>query len=89
VDIVAIKMRCCENYYACKDCHLALANHPIALWPRDEFHHQAILCGACKRELTIYEYLHCESRCPHCRAAFNPACASHHHFYFDVEKSSV
>jgi len=35
-DIVAIQMRCCGLFYACKDCHLALADHPIAVWPQSE-----------------------------------------------------
>jgi uncharacterized CHY-type Zn-finger protein len=82
LDVIAIKMKCCGIYYACKDCHMALAGHPISVWPRDEFQQQAILCGTCKRELTIQEYMQCDSRCPHCGAAFNPACANHHHFYF-------
>jgi len=84
LDIVAIKLKCCGVYYACKDCHLAIADHPIAVWPRNEFHQRAILCGACKTELTIQEYLHCDSRCPHCSSAFNPACANHQHFYFET-----
>ena len=29
-DIIAIKMKCCGVYYACKDCHVALADHPMA-----------------------------------------------------------
>ena len=29
VDIVAIKMRCCGMYWACKDCHEALAGHAV------------------------------------------------------------
>ena len=32
LDIVAIKMRCCGVYWACKDCHIALAGHAIAVW---------------------------------------------------------
>lgn len=82
LDIVAIKMKCCGVYYACKDCHTALAGHAITVWPRTEFHQLGVLCGACKSELTINEYLRSESRCPHCAAPFNPACANHHHFYF-------
>ena len=89
LDIVAIKMRCCWIYYACKDCHIALAGHAIAVWPRTEFHQRAVLCGVCKRELTVQQYLRCGSRCPDCGAAFNPACANHYHVYFDVEKSSA
>ena len=89
LDIIAIKMKCCGVYYACKDCHIALAGHPIALWPRTEWQQRAILCGACKRELTIQEYLQCESRCPSCGAAFNPACANHYHFYFEAQEKTT
>lgn len=83
-DIVAIKMKCCATYYACKDCHEALANHSIELWPQSEWHHHAILCGACCAELTISAYLQSNSVCPNCHAPFNPACRNHHHFYFAI-----
>jgi uncharacterized CHY-type Zn-finger protein len=82
LDIIAIKLKCCARYYACKDCHDALAGHPIEVWPETEWDQKAILCGACRAELTISAYLECNSRCPACYAAFNPACRNHHHFYF-------
>ena len=82
-DIVAIKMKCCGVYYGCKDCHSALADHEIALWPESEWNRQAILCGACRTELTIEQYLQSESRCPTCREQFNPGCRTHWHFYFE------
>ena len=84
VDIIAIKMRCCGLYYACKDCHDALADHAIAVWPREEWDEPAVLCGACGTELTIRQYLGCSHRCPACAAAFNPRCGNHHHFYFQA-----
>ena len=87
-DIVAIKMKGCGVYYACKDCHIALAGHAIAVWPGSEWEQRAILCGACGAELTIRAYLQCESRCPECGAAFNPGCRTHHHFYFEGEKEA-
>ena len=62
-DIVAIKMKCCGIYYACEDCHTALAGHGIAVWPRSEWDQRAVLCGACRTELTIRANLDCESRC--------------------------
>jgi uncharacterized CHY-type Zn-finger protein len=65
-------MKCCGIYYACKDCHDALAGHPIEVWPETDWDHQAILCGACRAELTICAYLECDSVCPACHAAFNP-----------------
>src|SRR5450432_417006 len=47
LDIVAIKMKCCGLYYACKDCHDALAGHTIKTWPRNEWDAPAVMCGAC------------------------------------------
>jgi uncharacterized CHY-type Zn-finger protein len=82
-DIVAIKMKCCGVYYACKDCHAALAGHPIQVWPQSEWDAPAVLCGSCGTELSINRYLQCGSQCPVCGAAFNPGCRSHYHFYFE------
>jgi uncharacterized CHY-type Zn-finger protein len=86
-DIIAIKMKCCGLYYACNNCHIALAGHRLQVWPQSEWHQTAILCGACHAELTIFQYLHGDSRCPVCQAAFNPACRNHHHFYFAAPSS--
>jgi uncharacterized CHY-type Zn-finger protein len=82
VDIIAIKMRCCGVYYACKDCHEALAGHQSELWPQSEWNQPAVLCGVCQHELTITEYMASGNRCPNCGAAFNPGCRNHYHFYF-------
>lgn len=81
-DIVAIRMKCCGLYYACKDCHEALAGHPIETWPEAEWGTQAVLCGACGREMSIRDYLGGNDACPNCGARFNPACRHHRHFYF-------
>ena len=81
-DIIAIKMRCCGEYFACKDCHEALAGHPVQIWPRAEWDQPAVLCGACQKEMTIREYLASGYGCPWCHAAFNPGCRKHYHFYF-------
>lgn len=82
LDIIAIKMRCCGVFYACKDCHDALAGHRLEPWPHSEWHEHAILCGACHGTLSISAYLACNSQCPHCHAPFNPACRNHYRFYF-------
>jgi uncharacterized CHY-type Zn-finger protein len=82
LDVVAIRMRCCGVYYACRDCHEALADHPVKVWPEPEWDQPAILCGVCRTELTIRQYLACDDRCPACGAGFNPGCRTHRHSYF-------
>jgi uncharacterized CHY-type Zn-finger protein len=84
LDIVAIKMKCCGVYYACKDCHAALAGHEIDVWPRSEWTQKAILCGYCRTELTINDYIGTGHRCPACKAEFNPGCRKHYQLYFGV-----
>src|SRR5215469_4531207 len=83
-DIVAIKMRCCAAYYACRDCHVELADHPIEVWPVAEWDEKAVLCGSCRTELSIHDYLTGEFRCVACGADFNPKCRNHHHYYFET-----
>ena len=82
LDVIAIRMKCCDVFYACKDCHLALADHAIEVWPRDEWDQRAVLCGACGHELTIAEYMASGYECPACHAGFNPGCRKHYAFYF-------
>ena len=81
-DIIAIKFKCCEAFYACIECHNELADHAPIVWPKAEFASRAILCGNCKNTFSITEYLGCGSTCPNCQAAFNPGCANHYHLYF-------
>ncbi|MBM7646128.1 putative CHY-type Zn-finger protein [Scopulibacillus daqui] len=82
-DIIAIKFKCCRTYFPCYECHEALADHPAEVWTRSEQETKAVLCGACRYELTIKEYLECDSNCPKCRAEFNPGCQRHYHLYFE------
>ena len=88
LDVIAIRMKCCGEYYACKDCHDALAGHAIAVWPSGEFDERAVLCGACGGEMSIRDYLDCGNRCPRCDAGFNPGCRNHYHFYFESTERS-
>jgi N-acetyltransferase len=81
-DIIAIKMKCCNAYYACITCHNEIANHQPVVWPLHEFDTKVILCGGCKNELTISTYLNSNYTCPYCAAAFNPKCSNHNHLYF-------
>jgi uncharacterized CHY-type Zn-finger protein len=84
LDIIAIRMRCCGKYYACRECHDALETHAAEVWPLSAFGQRAVLCGACGHELSVNEYLACGSRCPACRAGFNPGCHKHRGLYFAV-----
>lgn len=83
LDIIAIKMKCCGVYYACKDCHEALAGHAVEPWPRGEWTTSAVLCGACGKELSISAYMESGYECPFCHAGFNPGCRKHYRFYFE------
>jgi uncharacterized CHY-type Zn-finger protein len=82
LDVIAIKMKCCGTYFACKECHEALAGHPIEVWPQVEWAQPAVLCGVCGYEMTINEYMASGYRCLSCHAAFNPGCRKHYEFYF-------
>ena len=84
LDVIAIRMKCCGLYYACKDCHDALAGHAIQTWPHDEWDRQAVLCGACGTEMSVRQYLDCADECPACNARFNPGCRGHYRFYFEM-----
>ena len=84
IDVIAIKMKCCDRYYACKDCHEALAGHDLEVWSREEWDQLAVLCGCCGEELSVRAYLDCGNTCPVCRVRFNPGCRNHYHFYFEA-----
>ncbi|MFI5185961.1 MAG: CHY zinc finger protein [Chitinophagales bacterium] len=84
LDVIAIKFKCCREYYPCYSCHKEEAGHEHAVWTKNEFDEKAILCGICKNEMTINEYLNSKDHCPYCNAAFNPNCRMHYHLYFEV-----
>ncbi len=83
LDIVALKLRCCETYYACRDCHDALAGHAARVWPTAERAALMALCGACGAQMSARQYLASDDRCPTCDAPFNPGCRLHRHLYFE------
>lgn len=85
VDVIAIKFKCCNKYYPCFKCHNENENHKVVVWPKNEFGKKAILCGVCKKELTIEAYLRANS-CPFCHTPFNPACEKHYDHYFDLKQ---
>jgi uncharacterized CHY-type Zn-finger protein len=82
-DVIAIKFRCCGDYYPCHLCHAECAGHPAEQWHLDERGERAVICGVCSTELTIDEYL-TASGCPACAAPFNPGCTLHTHLYFET-----
>ncbi len=83
-DIIAIKFKCCNEYYPCYQCHEEEVDHPAQLWKKEEWVQKAILCGECKSELTIRQYMDSGNQCPNCGAAFNPNCMKHYHLYFEI-----
>jgi len=83
-DVVAVRFKCCDTFYACIYCHEELADHPPQRWSKGERETNAIYCGRCRGTMSIREYLGCGNRCPLCGAAFNPGCADHYHFYFEL-----
>ena len=83
-DIIAVKFNCCRTYYACFYCHELEAGHHARVWPKARFDEKAVLCGACGAELTIREYVNGQAVCPSCGARFNPRCALHYHWYFEM-----
>lgn len=83
-DVIAIKFKCCNQYYPCYQCHEETAGHNAEVWKKEEWNTKAIYCGLCKNEMTIAEYLNSGNHCPFCNASFNPNCSRHYHLYFET-----
>jgi uncharacterized CHY-type Zn-finger protein len=83
-DVVAVRFKCCNAFYACIHCHEELAGHMPVVWGKGERETHAIFCGNCHKTLSIAEYLDCRNCCPLCGAAFNPQCAQHYDLYFEL-----
>jgi uncharacterized CHY-type Zn-finger protein len=83
LDIIAIRFKCCGQWFPCYECHTELVKHQPQIWAKWEFDQKAILCGACGHQMTVSEYLNCNSTCPQCRRQFNPGCAKHYDLYFE------
>ena len=89
LDIIAIKFKCCNQYYPCYSCHEETAFHKPEVWPKKEFDEKAIICGVCGKELSINDYMNCNNTCPNCTSLFNPGCSKHYHLYFETESESL
>ena len=85
VDIIAIKFKCCKQWFPCYKCHAEHTVHTPEVWSISESETLAVLCGNCRHQLTIAEYLKCESICPQCSSAFNPRCVLHYNLYFETQ----
>ena len=83
-DIIAIKFRCCKRWFPCLECHVETAGHEARVWPVNERDSQAILCGKCGHQLSIFEYFASSFTCPVCDSKFNPRCENHYHLYFQM-----
>ena len=83
-DIIAIRFKCCGDWFPCFECHQENTDHPAEVWNLTEFDTTAVLCGNCGYQMTIAEYLKCGSSCPQCDSLFNPGCANHYHLYFET-----
>ena len=87
-DIIAIRFKCCDHYYPCFSCHEETAGHEARVWPKSEYAMKAVLCGACKHEMSISEYMNSGNHCPACNAEFNPNCEKHYHLYFELDQKN-
>ena len=88
IDRIAIKFYCCNQYFPCYECHAQCGCGQPKPWPKNTFDQKAVLCGDCGYELTVAQYLNCQSNCPNCHSTFNPSCSLHAHLYFETEKGS-
>lgn len=84
LDVIAIKFKCCGEYYPCFQCHEEETAHAPEIWKKEEWDEKAILCGVCGLEMTIRQYVSSNNQCPGCNAAFNPGCSRHYHLYFEI-----
>ena len=84
IDIIALKFKCCGEWFPCFECHKEKAGHDPQVWSKNERDAKAVLCGNCGHQMEIEEYMNCDSKCPKCAAAFNPGCVAHYDLYFEV-----
>lgn len=83
-DVVAFRFACCDGWWPCHACHEEMAGHGAIPWPVGHFSERSVLCGACGQAMTVPDYTSSGSRCPSCRAEFNPRCRPHWPLYFEM-----
>lgn len=81
LDVVALRFRCCGDWYPCVHCHDAAVSHPRVVWEPEAAGAHAALCGVCGISMSISQYRG-SAVCPACGAGFNPGCERHHALYF-------
>ena len=87
IDIIAIKFKCCGDWFPCFECHKENTDHQAKVWAIEEFETKAVLCGNCGYKMSIAEYMKCDSVCLKCGGLFNPGCANHYYLYFETKSS--
>lgn len=83
IDVIAIQFACCNEFYACYHCHKEEADHSAKRWPKTKWSQKAILCGHCKKTMTIFDYMQ-TNMCPDCKHPLNEKCLGHYPLYFEV-----
>jgi uncharacterized CHY-type Zn-finger protein len=81
LDVVALRFRCCGDWYPCVHCHDETVSHAREVWEPGSTDEHAALCGACGTTMSISQYRR-SAACPACGAGFNPGCERHHALYF-------
>ncbi|KAK9474479.1 uncharacterized protein V1510DRAFT_412332 [Dipodascopsis tothii] len=87
LDVIAIRFKCCDIFFACYECHKEEQDHQVVVWSKEEIDSpriRTILCGVCKYWMHTKEYFDCGSTCPYCKAGFNPYCSLHYDLYFEM-----
>ncbi|WP_128835886.1 CHY zinc finger protein [Streptococcus sp. DD11] len=85
LDIIALKCFACRRYYPCFACHDTCERHTYVPYPMSRSADKVVLCGGCRSELTIAQYLNSAAACPVCSRSFNPGCKAHAAIYFQAD----
>lgn len=84
LDVIALRFKCCDQFYACYSCHDECETHEVekySVCTDSNASVPLIICGVCKLQMTFPQYQ--ALQCPRCSAHFNPGCKLHYHLYFD------